>query len=127
MNTLIAHDDFNAAVNQVREGLTTAGLKIVAEIPTSVILHQAGYEIAQTHQLMFFRPDLMKLVLTIDNSLIMSVPLKIVIREHVPGKIELIADDPEMIFRNRVCDQNWVSSLKTTIAGILNIGGHPQK
>lgn len=95
MRGLVIGKKFHDAVNEVRQNLIEAGLKVVAEIPTSEILAKAGYNIPFTHQIMFFRPDLMNLLLQNDQDLIMQVPLKIVIRENSKGEIELIGDNPE--------------------------------
>jgi uncharacterized protein (DUF302 family) len=77
---IVIKKPFDELINILRTNIVASGFLIIHEINTTEILSKHGIKINELRQLLFFHPNHMKDVLSIDPLLVNEVPLKFVIR-----------------------------------------------
>ncbi|HXH73645.1 MAG TPA: hypothetical protein VNJ08_01670 [Bacteriovoracaceae bacterium] len=77
-------------VNRIRQNLLDQKFVIMAEVPSTSLMFQEGYEIPFIHQIFFFSPELFNMMVNIDFDSVMNAPLKIVIsKDETSDLIEI--------------------------------------
>ena len=79
---------FSQTLQLLRDGISSAGMLLICEINTQEILGKHGIEIAGFRQLLFFRPDYMQRLLSLEPHAAFEVPLKIIVRELADNESE---------------------------------------
>lgn len=101
---------FSEAVGRVRAALVSQGLKVVAEVPTSQILAEAGIVVPPVTQLWYFHPRAIEAVLGLGDEALLLAPVKLVVRALGP-RFLVVGPHPREIFQAWSESGGWLEEL----------------
>ncbi|TRX37279.1 DUF302 domain-containing protein [Flavobacterium sp. ZT3R18] len=94
----IVDKPFFEIIDLAKSAITKNGFLVLHEINTTEIMMKFDFEIKELRQLLFFHPEYMKLILEIDPSAVIKVPLKMVVREINENQTAIICTNPIDLF-----------------------------
>jgi uncharacterized protein (DUF302 family) len=112
---------FDEAINTLRANIIASGFLIIHEINTTEILSKHGIKINELRQLLFFHPNFMKDVLSIDPLLVNEVPLKFVIRSINKKETSISILNPIGSMSDYKGSENLATELLDKIMLIINL------
>ena len=88
--------NFDETLLRLRRAIAAEGLMMLHELTPQVVMHEAGYEILPTRQLLFFHPQYVETILQIDPAALIEFPLKFAVMQMPDGAVTVRYLDVQM-------------------------------
>jgi len=97
-NFRVSNAPFEEVIWRLRDAIEGAGLWVLQEINSNMLLKRGGYGAAPVRQILFFHPSFMARILEADSAAVLEAPLKIAILELPSGIVQVRWTDPVALF-----------------------------